>query len=51
MSCRGCAFEEANDTVASEQSIFGEKKQDYKSCLLVAVNPYVHVPIVQSVDA
>ena len=32
------AFEKANDTVASERSIFREN-QDYKSFLHVTVNP------------
>ena len=36
------AFKEANDVVASEQSIFS-KNQDYKSFLHVEVNPYVPI--------
>ena len=36
------AFEEANDVVASERSIFSDN-QDYKSFLRVAMNPYVPI--------
>ena len=41
------AFEEANNSLASEGSIFSEK-QNYKIFLHVAVNPYV--PIFQDLD-
>ena len=47
LRCSWWHLRQANDAIGSERSIFSED-QDYKSFLLVSVNPYV--PILQGLD-